>query len=34
MLTAGVVTGIGILFLAVVLTGYAVLRSRSRRRAF
>jgi hypothetical protein len=33
LLTAGLVTGVGILFVALVLTGYAVLRSRTRRRA-
>lgn len=32
LLTAGLVTGVGILFVALVLTGYGVLRSRTRRR--
>ena len=33
LLTAGLVTGVGILFVVLVLTGYYVLRSRARRRA-
>ncbi len=33
LMTAGLVTGVGILFVALVLTGYGVLRSRTRRAA-